>query len=301
MRRDILKLGLDPVIHFEAIGRLKSLKLAAHELGLSQPAVTQSLKKLEMSLGVSLCVRNRSLFVLTEPGKRLYEISQAVKLRLKNFENYLENTESFDGVFSVGILDNIQNKKLEMALEKLVQHFPKVKLSIQSYTADEIQDLVCTGELDVGVGVFNQKNQYLTYVQIGSEKICHYISDRHTLWRKKSISEEDVSGAHVTWSDMVSRDRTALEVEIFSRNHSEKNIHIGSYANNLNAAVFILRTGVGIVSLPEGHLESRKLDFEYKQLNDAFKPFFLKQEVVMRKEFAENSQITQAFFRLMRN
>lgn len=299
MRKDILKLGLDPVIHFEAIGRLKSLKLAANELGLSQPAVTQSLKKLEMSLGISLCVRNRSSFALTEPGKRLFKISQEIKSGLKRFESFLENKDEYDGLFSVGILDNIQNKNLASALEKLVLQFPKVKLNIQSYTATEIQNLVFSGELDVGIGVFNQKNRRLTYSQVGSEKICHYISDRHSLWKKRSISKKDIKGAHVAWADMVSRDRTALEVEIFSRNNSDQNFYIGSYANNLNAAVFILRTGVGIVSLPEGHLESKKLDFKYRQLNNAFKPFLLKQEVVVRSEFVEASQVTQSFLQFV--
>lgn len=299
MRKNILKLGLDPVIHFEAVGRLKSLKLAANELGLSQPAVTQSLKKLEINLGVNLCIRNRASFSLTNPGKRLFKISQEIRSGLKSFENFLENEDDYDGLFSVGILDNIQNKKFELALEKVVKQFPKVKLNIQSYTASEIQDLVLSGDLDIGIGIFNQKTQRLEYSQIGSEKICHYISDRHALWKKKSISKKDVTGSHIVWSDMVSRDRTALEVEIFSRNASENDTYIGSYANNLNAAVFILKTGIGIVSLPEGHLESKKLDFKYRQLNTAFRPFYLNQESVFRNEFVDSSPVTQAFLRLI--
>lgn len=218
---------------------------------------------------------------------------------MKNFESFLENTDDYDGLFCIGILDNIQNEKFEIALEKLAQLYPKMKLNVQSYTANEIQDLVFAGELDIGIGVFNKKNQYLTYKEVGLEKICHYISDRHTLWKKKSITKKDVRGAHIAWSDMISRNRSALEVEIFSRNHSDKNFNIVSYDNNLNAAAFILRTGVSIVSLPEGHLESKRLNFEYRQLNDAFKPFFLKQEVVFRREFAESSYATQTFLQLV--
>jgi DNA-binding transcriptional LysR family regulator len=48
--KNILKIGLDPLLHFEVIARLQSLKKASDELGLSQPAVTQSLNKLEQNL-----------------------------------------------------------------------------------------------------------------------------------------------------------------------------------------------------------------------------------------------------------
>lgn len=301
MRQDILKLGLDPIIHFEAIARLGSLKLAASELGISQPAVTQSLKKLEASLEVNLCTRGRSSFALTESGKRLFNLAKEFKLGLKDFENFLENKDGFDGLFSIGVLDNIQNRKFEATLENLVKRYPKVKLNIQSYTANEIQNLVSLGELDVGVGVFNQKRETLTYTPIGTEKICHYISDRHLLWKKRSISKKDVTGAHVTWSDMISRDRRAIEIEIFSRNKTNTTQDYASYANNLNATVFILRTGISIVSLPEGHIESKKLDFKYKQLNSIIKPFLLQQEVVFRDEFSHNSLATKSFIEMISN
>lgn len=45
---------------FESVGRLKSVRKASEECGLSQPAVTQALAKLEREIGVSLLERRAS-------------------------------------------------------------------------------------------------------------------------------------------------------------------------------------------------------------------------------------------------
>ena len=57
---------------FEAVGRLGSLTRAAEELGLSQPAVSYQIRRIEDQLGVSLLKRMHRGSVLSEPGERLH-------------------------------------------------------------------------------------------------------------------------------------------------------------------------------------------------------------------------------------
>ncbi|MCC9620553.1 LysR substrate-binding domain-containing protein [Thalassospira sp. MA62] len=61
---------------FEAVGRLGSLTQAASELGLSQPAVTYQIKRIEDQLGVSLLQRSRGGSRLTAAGKTLFDAVQ---------------------------------------------------------------------------------------------------------------------------------------------------------------------------------------------------------------------------------
>lgn len=293
MKIDILKIGLDPILHFESVGRLRGLKLAANELGLSQPAVTHSLSKLEDRLGVQLCIRSRTQFVLTEAGERLFVISQEIKENLTRYQNFLENKKDYDGLFCVGILDHIENEKFEQAIGKTMSAFPKMKLSIQVHTGTEIQNLVSIGELDVGIGLF-KKRSYLSYRTVGEETICHYISDKHPLWNKKEIKEDDIRNHAVTWVDIVSRNKLALMAEIFAENKGQiKNGN--SYTNSLLAAMWILKSGASIVPLPAEYLESAKRDFKYRKLGSIRKSYILKQEIVSRQDFA-NASIATRFF-----
>jgi len=294
MKFDILKIGLDPILHFESIGRLQSLKLAAGELGLSQPAVTHSLNKLESNLGVQLCLRSRTQFALTEAGKNLYHLSKDIKYGLKKYQNFLENNESFDGFFSIGMLDNLQNRQFEKVLRKTISAFPNMKLNIQIYSASDIQRLVAVGELDIGIGIFNEKKAHLTYSIVGTETICHYISEHHPLWNKKEINDDDVKKDFITWVDILTRDKLTLESEIFIQN--KKNIkNINSYTNNLHTAAMLLKMGASIVPLPSEFLKSQKVDFKYRKLDGLFKSYILKQELVSRNDVANSSAPTQFF------
>ena len=60
---------------FYYIAKYKKISLAAEKLYVSQPAVTQTIQKLEDQLGGNLLVRTKSGIELTEIGKKLYDIT----------------------------------------------------------------------------------------------------------------------------------------------------------------------------------------------------------------------------------
>ena len=294
MKKDILKIGLDPILHFETIARVQSLKKASDELGLSQPAVTQSLSKLEGNLGVQLCVRSRSGFELTEAGKRLFQISKEIKTDLKKYETFLTDDREFDGHLSIGVIDNFQNHALEETVKKTISKFPRMKLSIQVHAATEIQNLIMTGEIDIGFGIFNRKLEQLTYRNIGVETINFYISENHFLWNKKELKAGQLKDQMQTWVDIISRNRSSLDNEIFTPSN-KKGMKISTYVNNLNAAVLILRSGTSVVPIPAEYMQSRKLDFKYRTLDTVFPPYKLNQELAMYKNFLNASPAAKFF------
>ncbi len=64
---------------FEASARLGSFTLAAAELGISQPAVSQSVRRLEAAIGIKLFKRNHRIISLTNEGQVLKDdVSQSL-------------------------------------------------------------------------------------------------------------------------------------------------------------------------------------------------------------------------------
>ena len=63
---------LQRLVAFDAAARLGSFTAAAHELGLSQPAVTRQVRALERSLGTDLFTRTANRSELTDAGRRLW-------------------------------------------------------------------------------------------------------------------------------------------------------------------------------------------------------------------------------------
>ena len=74
---------------FESVGRLGSLTRAAHELGLTQPAVTYQIKRVEEQLGVTLLHRSQGGSRLTDAGEILFE---AVQTSVANIDKAARDT-----------------------------------------------------------------------------------------------------------------------------------------------------------------------------------------------------------------
>ena len=64
--------SLTALLQFESVARKRSFTLAAHELGVTQAAVSKQVKALEQLLGVSLFLRGHRSIELTSEGQELY-------------------------------------------------------------------------------------------------------------------------------------------------------------------------------------------------------------------------------------
>ncbi|WP_075220495.1 LysR family transcriptional regulator [Acuticoccus yangtzensis] len=77
-------INLKAMHHFEAVARLGSVTLAAHELAVSPSAVSQQLKTLETQFGVRLFRREKRRLVLTADGDRLFRTTTQAFGALRN-------------------------------------------------------------------------------------------------------------------------------------------------------------------------------------------------------------------------
>jgi DNA-binding transcriptional LysR family regulator len=66
-----MQLGLDDLAALVAVGRERSFTKAAAKLGVSQSALSQTIRQLEARLGVRLLTRTTRSVSPTEAGERL--------------------------------------------------------------------------------------------------------------------------------------------------------------------------------------------------------------------------------------
>ena len=94
MRQKLSKLSISMLVVFEALCRHRSTSLAADELGMTQPGVSQYLKQLREAFDDPLFVRAPKGL---EPTDRSLALLKHVEEILNNTENLLErNLKSFD-------------------------------------------------------------------------------------------------------------------------------------------------------------------------------------------------------------
>ncbi|WP_368517982.1 LysR family transcriptional regulator, partial [Rhizobium sp.] len=68
-----MAIDLNGISVFLAVAEARSFRVAAEKLGVTRPAVSQAIRRLEDRLGVALVQRTTRSVSLTEAGERLYQ------------------------------------------------------------------------------------------------------------------------------------------------------------------------------------------------------------------------------------
>ena len=137
---------------FYYVARYGSVTRAAGELAISQPAVSQSLRQLEKSLGVTLFARVSRGVKLTGEGQLLYsyvekgyeQIEQGVEKvrRMRNLEL---------GEIHIGASDMTLRFYLLPFLEVFHDRYPDIKVTVANAPTPETLKLLKEGKIDFGV------------------------------------------------------------------------------------------------------------------------------------------------------
>jgi DNA-binding transcriptional LysR family regulator len=123
--------NLNDLQAFLAVARAGSFTKAAAKLGVSQSALSHTIRALEERLGVRLLTRTTRSVSPTEAGARLLE---SVGPRLDDIESELEAVSEFRdrpaGTVRISAIDFVANTILWPKLTPLLREYPDIKIEI---------------------------------------------------------------------------------------------------------------------------------------------------------------------------
>ena len=142
---------------FYIVAKHKHMTKASEELHISQPAISQSIKKLEDQIGGILFLRSNKGMELTEEGKMLYEYVKGALELISNAENEITSFKDLSkGEVKIGCSTTLTKLVLMKALKDFHLDYPNININITNdLTSNLINDLKL-GKLDFVV--FNESN-----------------------------------------------------------------------------------------------------------------------------------------------
>lgn len=137
---------------FYYTAKLGSVTGAAGELSLSQPAVSQSLKALERSLGVALFQRASKGVRLTGEGELLYSYVEKGYEEIERGVEKVRQMRSLElGEVHIGASDMTLRFYLLPFLEAFHERYPGIKVIVANAPTPETLKLLRAGKIDFGV------------------------------------------------------------------------------------------------------------------------------------------------------
>ena len=163
-----MQLGhLDDLAALVAVGRERSFTKAAAKLGVSQSALSQTIRQLEARLGVRLLTRTTRSVSPTEAGERLM---RTVGPRFEEIEAELaalsELREKPSGTIRITAMEYATDAILMPKLAKLLREYPDIKIEI--IIDYGLTDIV-TERYDAGVRSGEQVAKDMIAVRIGPD------------------------------------------------------------------------------------------------------------------------------------
>jgi DNA-binding transcriptional LysR family regulator len=245
---------LNGLAAFLAVARERSFTRAAAKLGVSQSALSQTVRGLEARLGLRLLTRTTRNVAPTEAGERLF---RAVGPRLDEIDAELaglsELREKPAGTVRITATENVAASVLWPALERLLPDYPDVRVEIVIDYG--LTDIVAE-RYDAGVRLGEQVAKDMIAVRIGPDMRMAVVgAPSYFARRSPPRAPQDLTDhacinlrlpVHGLYAWEFERDGRELRVRV------EGQLVFNSTALILHAAL----AGLGLAYLPEDQVQA---------------------------------------------
>jgi DNA-binding transcriptional LysR family regulator len=184
--------SVDDLVAFLAVARAGSFTRGAAQLGVSQPALSQTVSTLEHRLGVRLLTRTTRSVSTTEAGQRLF---QSIGPHFDGIEAGVaalsELRDKPAGNLRITSVEHASKSILAPALAKLLPRYPDI--SVEIINDYGLADIVAD-RFDAGIRLGEQVAQDMIAVRIGADfKQCVVGAPAYFKKRGKPVTPHDLT------------------------------------------------------------------------------------------------------------
>lgn len=178
-----------------AIGQLGTLRAAAAQLGLTQPAATKMLQELESAMGHGLFDRVGRGLKFTAAGRRVLAYFEGLQGHFDALTRELGELEQGGaGRVCIGSIMAASPAVLTQALIRLKALYPLLTIEITVDTSDRLTDALRRGDLDLVIGrVPDDHADAFGFTPIAEEALSIVASPQHPLAQQ----------ARVAWAELL--------------------------------------------------------------------------------------------------
>ena len=233
---------------------------------VSQPSLTQAIKKLEKELGGELFVRNHSgcrltsLGCLVEPGlRKIYQAALTTKAEAIRFSQHKKTP------LRVGIMTTIGAQRLSPFFGRYQHEYPTTELELIVDTETTLLDQLDTGHLDLVITApLKPPGKPYHATLLYKERYVVVFNANHAFAKLEKIDLEAVQSVpyldrlHCELREVLKRICRDREIDLYAAYRS----------NNEEWVLHMVRAGIGVALMPEFTLPRDSVDVGFHYLED---------------------------------
>jgi DNA-binding transcriptional LysR family regulator len=228
---------------------------AAEKLYMTQPGVSQQIKKLENACGHLLIKREKKSFELTEQGRLMYQYALKIAEDEANLLENLNFDDPYSGQCTLACSGSLALLLYPQLLSLQKQH-PDLNIHLEAAPNQKILNDVLAGNIDLGIVTHIPSGSLYQSTAIGSEALCLVLPKAY---KDKNITAEllfdcglvehpDAAHYLSLYFDLCGEQALAdIDIEALPKT---------SYINQLSQILLPVASGLGFTVLPQSAVES---------------------------------------------
>lgn len=245
----------DDLAYFLTIASTGTLARAAEQLGISQPAVTKAIQRLERKVGVTLVERTARGSVLTEAGKVFHARVSGVSMQLDSaLQEARDIGGGHAGLLRIGATPATTSFALRSLFPTLLVERPAARITVTTAFSDTLLDAIDKREVELAVcPVPETLDTSIVKEVLYDDQYSLMVSTGHPLAERESVTLDDL--VDCDWAASTRQEFARVQIEQAFAKRGYPSMRIVAEANSLAALILIVST-TQLVSL----INSRSFD-----------------------------------------
>lgn len=233
---------------FVAVAHAGSFSRAGEQIGLSQSAVSHSVKELESEIGVKLLDRTTREVVLTEAGQQL---ASRLERLLEELTSTLLDTRSvghqLSGTVRVAASQTISAHLMPQSIAAGAVEYPAIRFVLHDRPQQWVLQSIRQGEVDFGIVIDPIQASDLDCEAVLSEPFLLLCRNDHPFAAEQQVAWQALQGANLVLQDYASGSRPLIDSALM---HQGINANIVQQIGHPATLFPMVEAGIGISVLP---------------------------------------------------
>lgn len=195
---------------FKTVADLGGMSKAAKELHITQPSISQAIAELEKYYGVKLFERLSQKIYLTKEGELMLSFSRHILDSFEQMEAAMNQAVEKSSL-RIGCSVSVGTCLIEEILDEAKELIPQCQISVIVTNSSEIEQLILTNEVDVGIVEGILKNKDLVITPVCEDELVLVCNMNHPLAKETMVTLDMLQGQDYASRESGSAERNQYE------------------------------------------------------------------------------------------
>ncbi len=240
-------MNLEHLKTFQEVVRLGSFSEVAKKTGITQPAVSFQIQKLEHELGTRLIDRSRRDITLTAAGKRLLGFAESIEGERGQLQHDLEQLrDEVSGELLITASTIPGEFLIPRLLAKFKRMHPAVRVQVDISDSLAVISGVQENRYELGFCGISPEGQELTSIKVAEDRIVLAVFPEHPFAQRDQISAGELEGEPLIFRENTSGTQRNLESYLSREGFELKKLVPTLILGTSQAIVAAVEDGAGI-------------------------------------------------------